>query len=49
MTDDDELLQVGGRTYAFTKMWGTNSVPAMQALCAAYPEAGIRFEASADD
>jgi hypothetical protein len=49
ITDDNELLHVGGRTYVFTRMWGTNAVPAMEALCAAYPEAGIRFAPSADD
>jgi hypothetical protein len=46
LSDDDELIHVGGRTYAFTIGWGTNTLPAMEALCAKYPEAGIRYEAS---
>ncbi len=49
MATDEELLTSQGRTYAFTKGWGTNALPAMDALCAAFPEAGIRYEASSDD
>jgi hypothetical protein len=47
-TDDSELLQVGGRTYAFTKMWGTNTLAAMEALRAAFPDADLRYQASVD-
>lgn len=43
---DGELLHFGGRTYAFTKGWGANAIPAMERLMEAYPAAGIRFEPS---
>jgi hypothetical protein len=48
LADDDELIHVNGRTYAFTVGWGTNTLPAMEVLCAKYPEAGISYEASPD-
>jgi hypothetical protein len=35
---DDELFRVGGKTYALTKMWGTGTIPAMEAIKAKYPE-----------
>ncbi len=49
LSSDDELLHVGGRTYAFTSQWGTNTIPAVEALRAAFPEANIRYQASADN
>lgn len=48
LTADDELLHVGGKTYAFTKGWGTNTLPAMRALCDAFPEAGIQYQPSSE-
>ena len=47
-TDDTELLHVGGRTYAFTNQWGTNTLPAMEALRKAYPRAEISYRPSGD-
>lgn len=46
LTDDSELLHVNGRTYAFTNQWGTNTLPAIEALRAAFPEAQISYRAS---
>ncbi len=48
LTGDGELLHLQGRTYAFTNQWGLNTVPAMDALRAAFPEAEILYEASTD-
>jgi len=44
--NDDELLHVNGRTYAFTKMWGTNTLAAMEALRNAHPDVEMRYAAS---
>ncbi len=49
MSGDEELIKVGGRTYAFTKGWGTNTLPAMEALRAEFPEADIVYKASQDE
>jgi hypothetical protein len=46
LTGDGELLHIAGRTYAFTNQWGTNALPTMESLRAAFPEAGIHYEAS---
>jgi hypothetical protein len=41
---DDELLHVGGRTYAFSSQWGgTNWQEAMANLRDAFPDRGIVF------
>lgn len=44
-TATNELIAVNGRTYAFTNQWGTNTLPAMDALRAAFPEAQITYSA----
>jgi hypothetical protein len=42
---EEELLHVGGRTYAFTKAWGgPTALPAMEALRAAYPAGSITYQ-----
>ncbi|MGH7618403.1 MAG: hypothetical protein ACREPM_14370, partial [Gemmatimonadaceae bacterium] len=41
---DEELIKANGRTYAFTKGWGTNTLPALEALKVAFPQAGIAYE-----
>jgi hypothetical protein len=44
-TGDDELLRHGGRTYAFSKMWGgAKWLRAMENLKQTFPEARIEFE-----
>jgi hypothetical protein len=43
--NDDELLHINGRTYAFTKMWGTNTLSALEALTQACPGADIVYTA----
>ena len=48
MHRDGELFMSRGRTYALTNQWGTNTLGAMEALRAAFPEADIRYEASAE-
>jgi hypothetical protein len=45
--NDDELLHVNGRTYAFTKMWGTNTLAAVEALRNAHPDIEMLYAASA--
>jgi len=49
MCDDDELLRSEGRTYAFTKMWGTNTIPSLEALQAQFPEARFSYTPSPDE
>lgn len=42
--DDDELLRVDGRTYAFSSQWGgTDWLEAMANLRDAFPDLGIAF------
>jgi hypothetical protein len=45
--NDDELVHVDGRTYAFTKMWGTNTLAAVEALRAAHPDLEMSYAPSA--
>lgn len=44
--DDDELIHANGKTYALTKMWGTNTVRAMDSLVKTWPDHGIGYEES---
>jgi hypothetical protein len=46
LVKDDELIHHGGRTYAFSKMWGPRTEACMAALKAAYPAMGIGFTVS---
>jgi hypothetical protein len=43
---DDELLREPGRTCAMTKMWGTTTEQYIARLLQAFPDCGIRCEAS---
>jgi hypothetical protein len=49
MCDDDELLRFGGRTYALTKMWGTNTIPSLEALRERFTDATFHYEPSAGE
>ena len=49
MCEDDELLHSEGRTYALTKMWGTNTLPSLVALQAQFPEARFSYAPSSDE
>lgn len=40
---DDELFRINGKTYALTKMWGTGTIPAMEAIKEKYPEVRIEY------
>jgi hypothetical protein len=40
---DDELFRINGKTYALTKMWGTGTIPAMEAIKDKYPEVQIGY------
>ena len=45
--DDDELVHVGGRTYAFSSQWsGENWFEGMTELCTAFPDEKITFAPS---
>ena len=44
--DDDELFHVDGRTYALTNQWGLNTLDAMEALRAAFPDLRIQYRES---
>lgn len=44
LSADEELIKANGRTYAFTKAWGTNTMPALEALKTAFPQAGISYQ-----
>jgi len=48
MCDDDELLHFDGRTYALTKMWGTTTLPSLEAIRASFPDAQFKYESSSD-
>jgi len=37
------LFRINGKTYALTKMWGTGTIPAMEAIKAKYPEVQIDY------
>jgi hypothetical protein len=41
---DDELIQTGNRTYAFTNQWGNRTLQAIDLLKEAFPDTGIRYE-----
>jgi hypothetical protein len=47
-SDDADLIRVNGRTFAFTKMWGTATIPSVQALQLAYPKLDLNYKASED-
>jgi hypothetical protein len=40
---DDELFRMNGKTYALTKMWGTGTIPAMEAIKAQFPDVQIEY------
>ncbi len=40
---DDELFRINGKTYALTKMWGTETIPAMEAIKVKYPDVKIEY------
>jgi hypothetical protein len=42
-TADDQLFHIGPRTYALINQWGTQTVPTMERLLAAFPEQPISF------
>jgi hypothetical protein len=44
--ETDELMHVGGRTYAVTNQWGATTQEAIDALLTAYGNHGIRIEAA---
>jgi hypothetical protein len=48
-SEQSELVLSNGRTYAFTKGWGTNTLPAMEALRSAFPELGVTYSASPEE
>ena len=42
------MVQHGGRTYAFHKMWGGSQwLESMQALADSFPEVGVEFHPTA--
>lgn len=41
--EDEELFRINGKTYALTKMWGTGTIPAMEAIKEKYPEVKIEY------
>ena len=45
-SNDDELIYANGRTYALTKMWGRNTIRAMDDLVKAWADHGIGYEES---
>jgi hypothetical protein len=47
--DDDELIYANGKTFAFTKMWGTRTAEAIHILGKEFPEAKIVFNVSQDE
>jgi len=40
---DEELFRINGNTYALTKMWGTGTIPAMEAIKVKYPDVQIEY------
>lgn len=46
---DDEIFHANGRTYAFTKGWGTNTLPALEAMKAAFPKAVLQYQPNGED
>jgi hypothetical protein len=42
-TADEELFHFGGDTYALTNQWGTNTLPAVDGLIAAFPDEAISY------
>lgn len=42
---EGELFHVGNRTYALTNQWGTNTLPAVDQLAAAFPQLRITYRA----
>ena len=40
---DEELIRSGGRTYALTNQWGTQTIETIEALLKAFPDQGISF------
>lgn len=44
--NDDELIHANGKTYALTKMWGRNTVRAMDSLVKTWADHGIGYEES---
>lgn len=44
--DDDELIHANGKTYAVAKMWGSSTVPSMEALIKQFPGHGISYAES---
>lgn len=43
LTKDDELIRSGGETFALSKGWGTNTVPTLENLRCAFPQAAIEY------
>lgn len=41
--EDEELFRINGKTYALTKIWGTGTIPAMEAIKEKYPEVKIEY------
>lgn len=39
----DQPLHDGGRTWVLSKMWGTNTVPTLEALLSLAPSPGFEF------
>jgi hypothetical protein len=42
-TSGDQLFHIGGATYALINQWGTQTVPTIERIIAAYPEERISF------
>ncbi len=46
--EDQELMHVGGRTYAVTKQWGASTQETVDALLTAFGNHGVTIEPAAD-
>lgn len=46
--NDDELIYANGKTYALTKMWGMNTVRAMDSLTKTWSKFGVGYEENGD-
>lgn len=44
--DDDDLIYLSGRTFAFSNQWGKRTEEAIRILLDAFPEAGIQYARS---
>ena len=47
--DDDELIHFDGATWALSNQWSIASLPNLDALLAAHPDAGIHYEKRSDE